>query len=297
MEKKRSRQRRTLGSYPFLSVVFSISLALLVIGLFGLLMIQTNRLTNLIQENVEFQVYLRKNTSEAETTRIQRIITTKPYVLRKENSPQLRFVSRDEAAKQFIADTGEDFSELLGENPLRDLFVLKVNASYQSLDSLAVVEKELAAIRGVFEVNYVESLVQSINQNLTKIGIVLSGIAVILLLVVIILINNTIKLALFSQRFLIRSMQLVGATSGFIKRPFLFRAWLYGAIGGLVACAILYALYQSALQRIPDLVQLYDLQSMLILAGAVLIIGMFVAYFSTYRAINRYLRVSLDDLY
>ena len=298
MEQKKTRKKRKLGAYPFLSVTFSISLALLVVGIFGLLFLQANRLTTLIQENVEFQVYLDKNLSFLETTRIQpRTISSKPYVLVRDEQPRIRFMSRDEAAKQFVADTGEDFSRLLGENPLRDLFVVNVQAGYQSVDSLKIVQAELQAIKGVFEVNYVETLVQNINQNLTKIGFILSGIALILFLVTVVLINNTIKLALFSQRFLIRSMQLVGATGAFIKRPFLVRSLFYGGIAGLLASALIALLYQAALSNIPDLTQLQQRQNQFLLYLAIVFIGMFVAYFSTFRAINRYLKLSLDDLY
>ncbi len=297
MNSRKVRKKRKLGSYPFASVVFSITLALLVVGLFGLLVSQTKSLTKIIQENVEFQVFLKKDLTQVETTRIQRIVTNKPFVLTKEGTPKVSFVTREEAAKQFISDTGEDFTRLLGENPLRDLLVVNIDPAYQHPDSLAALKQELRAMRGVYEVNYVESLVQSINQNLTKIGLILSGIALILIIVVVILINNTIKLALFSQRFLIRSMQLVGATSGFIKRPFLLRSILFGAMGGILSMAILYGVYQSALNRIPDLILLYDVKSLLVLGLGVVFIGIFVTYLSTFFAVNRYLQTSLDELY
>lgn len=297
MESRKPRKKRKLGSYPFISVTFSITLALLVIGLFGLLLVHTNRLTTLIQENVEVQVFLKKDIQPGERNRIQRVLTSKRYVPQSEDQTLVRFVSRDEAAEQFIKDTGEDFTQLLGENPLRDLFVLNVGQAYQSVDSLKVIERELESLSGVYEVSYVETLVRSINQNLTKISVILLGFVVILLLVVVILINNTIKLALFSQRFLIRSMQLVGATGRFIKRPFLNRALLYGALAGLFTSGILYGLYQSALTKIEDLKQLQDEQSILILYGVLVLLGMIVAYLSTLLAVKRYLKTSLDELY
>ncbi len=297
MESRKPRKKRKLGSYPFISVTFSITLALLVIGLFGLLLVHTNRLTTIIQENVEVQVFLKKDIQPGERNRIQRILTSKRYVPQSEEQTLVRFISRDEAAEQFIKDTGEDFTELLGENPLRDLFVINVGQTYQSVDSLQLIEKELEALNGVYEVTFVESLVRSINQNLTKISAILVGFAVILLIVVVILINNTIKLALFSQRFLIRSMQLVGATGRFIKRPFLNRALIYGALSGLCTSAILYGLYQSALSKIEDLKQLQDEQSILILYGILVLLGMIVAYLSTLLAVKRYLKTSLDELY
>ncbi len=280
-----------------MSVVFSITLSLLVIGLFGLLFVHSQQLSSAIQENVELQVYLHKNITASERNRMERILGTKDYVLKKDGSPLIRFISRDQAAQDFVEATGEDFTDLLGENPLRDLFIVNIDFGYQSLDSLEVVEADIDAMRGVYEVNYVASLVESINENLTKVGLVLLGFALILLIVVVILINNTIKLALFSQRFLIRSMQLVGATAGFIKRPFLVRSALYGGLAGFLACSILYLLYQSALTRIEDLGELRDQQSLITLSLIIVGIGIFVAYFSTMRAIKRYLRTSLDELY
>lgn len=297
MESRKPRKKRKLGSYPFISVTFSITMALLVIGLFGLLLVHTNRLTTIIQENVEVQVFLKKDIQPGERNRIQRVLTSKRYVPQNDEQTLVRFVSREEAAEQFIKDTGEDFTQLLGENPLRDLFVLNVGQDYQSVDSLQLIEKELEALSGVYEVSYVESLVRSINQNLTQISMILLGFAVILLIVVVILINNTIKLALFSQRFLIRSMQLVGATGGFIKRPFLNRALLYGALAGIFTSGLLYGLYQSALNRIEDLKQLQDENSILILYGTLVLLGMIVAYLSTLLAVKRYLKTSLDELY
>ncbi|MEM9324216.1 MAG: permease-like cell division protein FtsX [Bacteroidota bacterium] len=280
-----------------MSVVFSITLSLLVIGLFGLLLVHSQRLTAIIQENVQLQVYLQKNITDSERNRLERILGTKDYVFKNEETPRVEFISRDDAAQAFIKATGEDFTDLLGENPLRDLFVINVAFDYQSLDSLEVVEADINALRGVYEVNYVASLVQSINENLTKIGLVLLGFALVLFLVVVILINNTIKLALFSQRFLIRSMQLVGATGTFIKRPFLIRSALYGGIAGLLACGLLYLLYRSAIARVENLAQLRDEQSLLLLSGVIITMGVFVAYFSTMSAITRYLKTSLDELY
>ena len=175
--------------------------------------------------------------------------------------------------------------------------MINVTQAYQSVDSLQVIEHEIQSLNGVFEVSYVKSLVRSINDNLKVIGLVLVGFAVILIAVVVILINNTIKLALFSQRFLIRSMQLVGATGRFIKRPFLNRALLYGAMSGILTCGVLYGLYQSALLKVEQLRLLEDEQSMYMLYAALILLGMIVAYFSTLLAIRRYLKTSLDELY
>lgn len=296
MEQK-TRKKRKLGSYPFVSVTLSISLALFVIGLFGMLALHANKLTTVIQENIELQVFLNKQISSGEITRINRTIGSKPFVLKKDDTPLIRMVTREQAAEQFISDTGEDFKEFLGDNPLRDLLVVNINPSYQASDSLAMIKADLEKIGGVYEVSYVESLVESINENLTKIGLILVGFFMILLLVVVILINNTIKLALFSQRFLIRSMQLVGATAGFIRGPFLKRSIWYGAMAGAIASALLFVIMAYANSKIEDLEQLQDTQSLALLFGAVISLGMIVGFLSTYRAVRKYLKLSLDELY
>ncbi len=296
MEDKKTRRKRKLGSYPFASVVFSITLALLVLGLFGWLILHSNRLSTRIQENIEVQVYLNKNMSQSDITKIRTLLSSRPYILVKEE-PQVVWVSREEAAKQFVEATGEDFKDFLGDNPLRDLFTIKIKREYQAVDSLNAIKKELEGVRGVFEVEYEESLVESINENLTKIGFILIGIAIFALFVVIILINNTIKLALFSQRFLIRSMQLVGATSSFIQRPFLYRSIFYGLLAGALASGIIYGFTVYMNEIIPGLKDLQDFKGFLILFALILVMGVIVGYFSSLRAVRKYLKMSLDELY
>lgn len=296
MEEKKVRKKRKLGSYPFASVVFSITVALLVLGLFGWLLLHSSRLGTRIQENIEVQVYLNKNISQSDITKIRTAIASKPYILVKDE-PQISLITKEQAAQQFVDATGEDFKDFLGDNPLRDLFAVKVKGSHQSLDSLNKIKAEIESIRGVFEVEYEESLIESINDNLTKIGFILLGIAIFALLVVIILINNTIKLALFSQRFLIRSMQLVGATSSFIQRPFLYRSMIYGFFAGVLACGIIYGFTVYMNSIIEGLEELQDMNGFLILFSLILIMGIIVGYFSSLRAIRKYLKMSLDELY
>jgi len=296
MEAKRIRKKRKLGSYPFASVIFSITVALLVLGLFGWILLHSTRLSTRIQENIEIQVYLNKNLSQSDITKIRTTIASKPYTLVKE-TPQIEWISKEEAARQFVEATGEDFKKFLGDNPLRDLFAVKIKGEYQALDSLNKIKAELEGIRGVFEVEYEESLIEDINKNLTKIGLILLGVAVFALLVVIILINNTIKLALFSQRFLIRSMQLVGATGSFIQRPFLLRSMLYGLIAGVLACSIIYGFTIYLNKNIEGLEELQDTKGFLLLFSAILILGILVGYLSSLRAIRKYLKMSLDELY
>jgi len=290
-------RKKKLGSYPFLSVVFSITLSLFVLGLFGVFFLLTNNLTHLVQDSIEVQIYLNRNVTESEKIQIQKTIADKAYVARTESGVQLTLISKEEAAEDFIKETGEDFKQFIGDNPLRDAIIIKVDPQFQGTSQMAEIKAEIEAIRGVFEVVYLDNLVESINKNLAKIGLVLIGFAGLLLVAVMVLINNTIKLALFSQRFLIRSMQLVGATAGFIQRPFLLRASLYGLIAGGLSCAALFGVLQYANRKIENLSQLQKTDELLILGGSLLLVGVLVGFGSTYRAINKYLKMSLDELY
>ena len=293
----RHKKKKKLGSYPYVSVVFSITLALFVIGLFGLLMLHANSLTRMIRENVSMQVFLNRTISENDKIQIQKTLASKEYVAIIEEQPQISFISKEEAADDFIEDTGEDFRQFLGENPLRDAYVVNINTDFQDSEELAKIKLDIERMSGVFEVTYVENLVRSINENLTKVSLVLAGFAVLLVIIVAVLINNTIRLALFSQRFLIRSMQLVGATAGFIQRPFLSRSFFHGVLGGILASILLVFVLQYANQQIEDLDQLQDPALVFALMGVLLLVGGFMGFLSTFRAVKKYLRMSLDELY
>lgn len=296
-EAPRPRKKKKLGSYPFVSVILSICLALFVIGLFALLMVHTNRLTEIIKENVQMQVYLNKDITENQRMQVQKALSSKEYTSRVNGEIQISFISREEAAEGFIRETGEDFSQFIGENPLRDAYTVKIAPDFHGNQQMRDIQQEIQEIPGVFEVVYIPSLVESINENVTLISFWLLGIAALLLIAVVLLINNTIKLALFSQRFLIRSMQLVGARRSFIQWPFLRRSVLHGLIAGLFASGMLYALLRVANERVPELASLQDQNMILAIFGGLLILGALIGLISTYRAISKYLNMSLDELY
>ena len=296
-EPLKTRRKKHLGSYPFINVVLSITLALFVIGLFGLLILHTNKLTEIIKENIEIQVYLKKNVSESEKAKVEKAIYDRPYTLKKDDRALVQFISKEEAAEDFIEATGEDFTNFLGENPLHDAFLVKIDPQYQETEQLTTIKTELESMNGVFEVVYVDTLIQSINENLTRISLFLLGFAILLIMAVVLLINNTIKLALFSQRFLIRSMQLVGATRGFIKRPFIVRSMWHGIIAGMLSAVILYVLLRYSYQWVEGLSLLTEPDKLYILLGSLLIIGALIGVLSTLRAVNKYLNMSLDELY
>jgi cell division transport system permease protein len=290
-------KKKQLGSYPFVSVVLSITLALFVIGMFGLLVIYSDELGRTVKENVRIQVYLKSHLDEKQISDLEKQLVSADFTLKQPGGRPVIFVSRDEAAKQFIKDTGEDFQKFLGENPLRDAFLVALDPAFHDKAKLSAIKTQLEKSPGVFQVYYVESLIESINRNVATIGLVLLGLAAVFLVVVVLLINNTLRLALFSQRFLIRSMQLVGATRGFIQWPFILRATLHGALGGLIACGLLWGVVQLGHQKIEELQLIENKSRVLILLGSLLAMGIFVAVVSTWRAVYRYMRLSLDELY
>jgi len=293
--KKYNVKKKNLGSYPYISVVFSITLALFVIGVFGSLVIYSKELERLVRENVKIQVYLKNQITETQRGQIEKSIASKPFTSKEPNA--IEFISKDEAAKEFIKETGEDFKKFLGENPLRDAFLVKINEDFHSAEQLTKIKAEVEKIGGVFEVYYVESVIESINKNVTKIGLILMGLVALLLFIVVMLINNTLRLALFSQRFLIHSMQLVGARSSFIHKPFLLRASLHGLISGIISVALLIGLLTIATRKVEELSLIQNNDRLLILIGVLLILGILVAVTSTYRAVSKYLKLSLDELY
>jgi cell division transport system permease protein len=290
-------RKKKLGSYPYLSVVLSITLALFVIGVFGLLLIYSRELERVVRDNVKIQVYLKNQITEGQRLQIEKNLSSRYFLPKNREEKSIQFVSKDEAAKQFIRETGEDFQNFLGENPLRDAFLVNIDPAYHDKISMAKIKREVEQINGVFQAYYVENLIDSINKNVTKIALVLLGLASLLLLTVVLLINNTLRLALFSQRFLIRSMQLVGAKRWFIQRPFLFRACLHGFLAGLIASGLIITLVSFANKRIEDLSSIQNTDRILMLLGSIVILGIFVAAVGTFRAVRKYLKLSLDELY
>jgi cell division transport system permease protein len=290
-------RKKKLGSYPTLLVVFSITLALTVIGLFGLLLLHAHKLSQQVRENLEVQVYLERNLPETELLRLQQDLESQPYVAQHDGRPQVRFVSKEEGARQLLETTGEDFHNFLDDNPLRDAYVLKIRPEYTDTTHLRLLGRSLGQQRGVFEVQYPKSLFTSINQNLERVSLLLLGFAAVLVLVVVILINNTIKLAMFSQRLLIRSMQLVGATRFFIQQPFLRRATWQGLASGFLAVLLLLSLLQYAYLEVAQLRLLRDDHLIGLLLLGIMGLGTAIGFFSSYWAVNKYLNVSLDELY
>ncbi len=185
----------------------------------------------------------------------------------------------------------------LGENPLRDSYRVKIQEDYFAEAKLKVIKEELEKINGVYEVVYQENLVDEINKNITKIYLILASFALIMLIIIILLINNTIKLAIYSQRFLIRSMQLVGATNGFIQRPFLMRGATQGLVSAVLASVLLVLLQQLAIRNVEGLAVLQENDKLVFLLITLVFLGILIGIVSTTQSLSRYLKMSLDELY
>ena len=297
MYKERKKiAKKTFGNFPFISVIFSVTLSLLLLGLFSFFLLSSFNVKNYLESNTEINIYLNKKISPSQIEQIKRTLYTKEYSLTNTEST-LNYVSSDEAAKNFQSEIGEDFVDFLGNNPLRDLIILKINSDYFDLERLNIIESDILKIPGVYQVEYSKELIDNINKNVANISLVFIGLFLILLIISVILINNTLRIALFSQRFLIRSMQLVGATANYILRPFIFRGTMYGLIAGIISSGLLYVIIEIADRRISNLELVISLEQLGVIFISLIFTGIIMVILSTYSAVSKYLNSTLDELY
>jgi cell division transport system permease protein len=261
------------------------------LGLFGIILINGNKLSKHLLENFQLTVFFREDASEADIMAVRRQIELSDY------TKNAVFVSKEEAAKTFAAETGQDFVSFLGFNPLLPSVELFVKSNYANAGMIQQIDKEIRKNEAVQEVVYQPSIIDEIHKNIQTIGSILLGISLVFLLIAITLINNTIRLNLFARRFIIKSMQMVGATHWFIIKPFAFKSFLHGLYGGIIACLLLGLILYWAPFWIPDLQALYDNQQFAMLFGVLIIAGIIISMISSMISTNRYLRVKIDDLY
>ena len=297
MYKERKKiAKKTFGNFPFISVIFSVTLSLLLLGIFSFFLLSSFNVKNYLESNTEINIYLNKKISPSQIEQIKRTLYTKEYSLTNTEST-LNYVSSEEAAKNFQSEIGEDFVDFLGNNPLRDLIILKINSDYFDLERLNIIESDILKIPGVYQVEYSKELIDNINKNVANISLVFIGLFLILLIISVILINNTLRIALFSQRFLIRSMQLVGATANYILRPFIFRGMVYGLIAGIISSGLLYIIIEIADRRISNLELVISLEQLGVIFISLIFTGIIMVILSTYSAVSKYLDSTLDELY
>ncbi len=291
------KKNRKLGSYPSMLIILSLTAALFLVAFSGWIALTSKQLVLYIKQNIEVQVYLDKSLTQIQKDSVRNLITKKNYVAYSDNVPQIKFISKESTAEKVLKETNEDFRSILGENPYRDAFSLKIKENYFKEEELAKIKADLESVPGIFEADYAKDFVDSINKNANKAYLIIASIVVLLLIAIVLLINNTIRLALYSQRFIIRSMQLVGATDWFIQKPFIGKGILQGFISGLMASGLLVIVEQIAIREIENLGVLQNFTKLSILCGFVILLGVLIGVLSTFQSMYRYLRTDLEDLY
>jgi cell division transport system permease protein len=272
-------------------VIISLSLVLFMLGALGLLIINANKLSTHFKENVGFQIYLKDTATSAQIDHLVQELNHADF------TKSVTLINKEQAAEKLKADLGEDFVSFLGSNPLLNSLDVKLNASYANTDTLQVIEKDLLQRSFIKEVVYQKEMINKLNKNTRAVAFFIIIFSGALLIVAIALINNTIRLSIYSQRFLIRTMYLVGATRSFISKPFVFKGLRQGIIAGIIAGVLLAGFLTLGTRFIPDLLQLQDENVLLILFSGIILVGVIISAFSAFLAVLRYLRLKTSDLY
>jgi cell division transport system permease protein len=281
--------KRGKPSY-FMSIV-GVTLVLFLLGIIGWFVINANKLSDYFKENIEVRTYLRGDLNPNDSLALMQYISAKPYV------KEIEYITKEKGKEIYMSDGNSDWNKVLDANPLPNAIYFRVKKQYLNTDSLAAIKADLKQQTYVSDVEYPEALISKMSENLRNISIGMLIIAIILSIVVIVLIDNTIRLAMFSNRFLIKTMQMVGATRGFIARPMNLRAVINGALGGIIAAAAVYLLILLAESQVEDLRSIRDTNMLFLLFGILIVLGICITLFSTYRSIVKYLKMKLDDLY
>src|SRR5579863_9476018 len=271
--------------------IVGVSLVLFLLGILGWIIINANKLGQYFKENIAMNVYIRENVTPKDSAALVQYITAQPYV------KDYQYVTKDLAKQKYLQDGNKDWGALLDRNPLPASIDFRITKEYASVDSLSKIKNNLLQNIAVSDVQYPQSLVTNLNNIVNKISIILLSVIVIISILVIFLIDNTIRLAMFSNRFLIKTMQMVGATRWFIAKPMDMRALINGLISGLIAVVGIVGVIFLTEKWLPEMRALRDYT---LLAGMFLIIvllGIGISFFSTHRSVIKYLKMKLDDLY
>lgn len=275
----------------YISTIFSIALVLLMLGLLGLILVHAKNLSNYVKENIVLNVIVDEGAKEADVLAFQKELNANAAI------KQTQYVNKELAARNLTQDLGEDFVNFLGYNPLLSTVDIYLKADYANNKSIDALKAQIQKNTVVKEVVYQSSLIDMVNKNINTISLVILAFAIILLIIAVALINNTIRLAIYSQRFLIKSMQLVGATKNFIRKPFLLYAGLHGLIAALIAIIILMGALFFAQKEVPEIIILRNYTEFGIVLLGLIAVGLFITSISTWFAVSKYLRLKIYDLY
>ena len=284
------KPKKTLKTF-YISTIFSISLVLVMVGLLGLIVLHGKNLSNFVKENIVLNVVIKENAGDNE------IFTLQSNLEKNESIKSTQFISKESAAKNLSNDLGEDFVKFLGYNPLSASIDVYLKADFANKERIQKLVTKLKKKEIVKDVIYQESLIDMVNENLKSISLVIIAFGFTLLIIAIALINNTIRLAMYSQRFIIRSMQLVGATKSFIRKPYIVSGMIHGLLGGIVAILLLLSTLYIAKTEMPELAMLQNYLEFGFLFAGIILMGIIISIFSTYFAVNKYLNQHIDDLY
>lgn len=279
------------GKPSYFMSILGVTLVLLLLGVVGWLVINATKLGDYFKSSVEIRAELRGDLNKQDSTALMQYISAKPYVR------TIEFINKEKAKKIFLGDGNKSWEGILDANPLPNSINFKVTPEYMNADSLSRIETDLRKQTYISDVYYPKALVDNLNQNIQRIGLILLAIAILLATVVIILIDNTIRLAMFSNRFLIKTMQMVGATRWFIAKPMDQRAILNGAISGGIAIVLVQIVIFLFERMLPELRSIRDWQSLTMLYAGLILLGIGITLFSTHRSVIKYLKMKLDDLY
>ena len=281
--------KRVRGSY-FVSTI-SISLVLVVVGMLVFILLNAKMVSDHVRRNIGFSVIVKDGTKEAETQRMQKLLDMQPFVYSSE------YITKEEAARMFKEEMGEDFEAIIGANPLLPSIEIKLNPEYANSDSLRMIEKSLQRFDIIQEVYYQKSMVESINDNIRRISLLLLVVVAVLVLISFTLIRNTIHLAVHSQRFLIKTMELVGAKPFFICRPFVYGSMWRGLFGALLANAVLLGVIFFVQKNVGDVINIIHQDTIVTTVAVVLVAGVVLSFFSAWFSVRGYLRRDINDLY
>lgn len=279
------------GKPSYFMSILGVTLVLFLLGILGWLGINSRKLMQNFKESVQVQVFLKQNIKEKEQVALMDSLKASPFVR------EIHFTDKESAKQKWLETGGEDFTQFIENSLLPTSIDFSLKEQFVDSTKLDSIKQALVLNPIVEDVQYPTAVVESMQKNFRTMSLVLIGISIIVSILVIVLIDNTIRLAMFSNRFLIKTMQMVGATRGFIARPLNVRAVINGAISAVIAIALLYAAVSLAESFYPGFRALYDTQMFLGLFALLLLIGVTITLFSTYRSVRKYLRMKLDELY
>ena len=292
MAKQEDKYTKKRLKASYITSIISITLVLFVLGSLGLVILEAKMISKHLRENIRLTVYMKKDVKEADVMRLKKFLDATDDV------KSTRYVSPKEAADEYSKEIGEDFIQFLdGENPLHGSIEVYLNEAYANVDSLATLSTIIEKRKGVEDVRYHKSYVETINKNIGRISLFFLIVSGLLLLISIVLINNTIRLSVYSSRFIIRSMQLIGATQSFIRRPFIWQGIMQGIISAMLTIGILIAIMYKIHNYYPELINIRFIDMYLILFGSLFLVGVLISWWSSSLAVRKYLRMKLDNIY